>query len=82
MKTAISIPDDLFEAVSRIAKEENVSRSKVLVEAAREYLERRTNQKLLTALNQIYSDDELPEEKELRKRSKKYYRRRILKEKW
>jgi predicted transcriptional regulator len=82
MKTAISIPDDLFEALTRIAKERNTSRSKVLTEATREYIERRKNRRLLLALNNAYSGDENSEEKELRKRSKKYYRSKISEEKW
>jgi metal-responsive CopG/Arc/MetJ family transcriptional regulator len=82
MKTAISIPDDLFEALTRIAKEKNTSRSKVLAEATREYIERRANQKLLLALNNAYSREETSQEKELRKQSKKYYRSRVSKEKW
>jgi metal-responsive CopG/Arc/MetJ family transcriptional regulator len=82
MKTAISIPDDLFEAVTRIAKETNSSRSKVLTEAAREYVQRRKNRKLLLALNNAYSGEESSEEKELRKRFKKYYRSKISEEKW
>jgi len=82
MKTAISIPDDLFDALTRIAKEKNTSRSKVFAEATREYVERRTNRKLLLALNNAYSEEETSQEKELRKESKKYYRSRISEDKW
>jgi len=58
------------------------SRSKILVEAIRAFAERRTNRKLLLALNNAYSEDETYREKELRKQSKKYYRSKITKEKW
>jgi predicted transcriptional regulator len=40
MKTAISIPDDLFEEVERFSKRRKVSRSRLFTDAAREYLAR------------------------------------------
>lgn len=82
MKTAISIPDDVFEALSRAAEEDNISRSKLFTEAARKYLEQRNDAKLLSALNKAYSGKETKEEKEVRKHSKKYYAKKIVKDKW
>jgi metal-responsive CopG/Arc/MetJ family transcriptional regulator len=82
MKTAISIPDDIFDAVSQVAEEENISRSKIFADAARKYLEHRKNQKLFLALNEAYSENESKEEREVRKHSKKYYARKIVREKW
>lgn len=82
MKTAISIPDDVFEAVSRAAKEENTSRSQIFADAARNYIEQRKNQKLLLALNKAYSEEESQEERQVRKRSRKYYAGKIAKGKW
>lgn len=40
MKTAISIPDDLFDEVERFSKRRKVSRSRLFTDAAREYLAR------------------------------------------
>jgi hypothetical protein len=40
MKTAISIPDDLFEEVERFSKRRKVSRSRLFTDAVREYLPR------------------------------------------
>lgn len=82
MKTAISIPDDVFEAVSQAAEEENIPRSKIFADAARKYLEQRKNQKLLSALNEAYSEEESKEERQVRKFSKKYYASKIVREKW
>ncbi len=82
MKTAISIPGDLFEHVSRYAIEEHVSRSKVIADAIREYIERRRNRTLLAALNDAYGEEESAEEKEVRKRARKHYARKIRREKW
>ena len=40
MKTAVSIPDDLFAQVDSAARREGVSRSKFLQDAARDRIER------------------------------------------
>ncbi|MCI0441664.1 ribbon-helix-helix protein, CopG family [bacterium] len=82
MKTAISIPDDVFEEISQAAEEDNISRSKLFTDAVRRYLEYRKNQKLLSELNKAYSENESKEEIEVRKRSKRYYANKIAREKW
>ncbi len=40
MKTAISIPDETFEAAERLAKRQGRSRSELYAAAVREYLKR------------------------------------------
>lgn len=37
-KVSVSLPDDVFEALDRFAREEGVSRSSVVAEALRRYL--------------------------------------------
>lgn len=80
MKTAISVPDDIFEEVDRLAKDHNWSRSEVFVIAVKKYLENLKSQKLLAALNMAYSDEESLEEKAFRQKSKRHFAKRILKE--
>ena len=41
MKTAISLPDELFRAVDAKARALKMSRSRLLAEAAREFIEKR-----------------------------------------
>lgn len=41
MKTAISLPDDLFEAIDACARELRMTRSGLLAQAAREFVARR-----------------------------------------
>ena len=41
MKTAISLPDELFHQIDRCSRQLKVSRSRLLADAAREYLARR-----------------------------------------
>jgi len=82
MKTAISIPDDIFRELEKFAKDHNYSRSEVFVLAVKELLKKMESKQLLDALNTAYSDIEPSEEKTLRRKSKKYYARAALKEKY
>ncbi|MBA4374537.1 MAG: CopG family transcriptional regulator [Thermodesulfovibrio sp.] len=82
MKTAISVPDELFREIEKIAKEHHYSRSEVFVIAVKEYLENRKSQSLLAALNQAYETAEAPEEYKAREESKKRYAKTVQKERY
>ncbi len=82
MKTAISIPDELFKEVEDFAVKHKYSRSEVFVIAVKDFLKRLESRKLLDALNVAYSEDEALEEKTLRKASKKHYAKTVLREKY
>jgi metal-responsive CopG/Arc/MetJ family transcriptional regulator len=79
MKTAISIPDQLFEEVEKFSKKHRRSRSEVFAIAVKGLLEKEKTEELLAALNEAYTETESPEETRLREKSKKYYQRKILK---
>lgn len=80
MKTAISIPDDLFKEVDRIARESRSSRSQIFCLAVKEYLEKLRARKLLEDLDEAYKDVEFDDEKQLRKKSVEYFRQKIVSE--
>jgi Arc/MetJ-type ribon-helix-helix transcriptional regulator len=80
MKTAISIPDQLFEEVEDFSKKHRRSRSEVFGRAVRELLEKEKSRELLEALNEAYSENELAEETTLREKGKRYYAKKVLKE--
>lgn len=82
MKTAISVPNDLFEEIEKVAKENHYSRSEVFVIAVREYLEKRRSKRLLTALNEAYATAETPEEYKVRQKNKKRYAKTVMKERF
>ena len=82
MKTAISIPDELFNKVDELASELHLSRSQVFTDAVIEYLERQQNLKILEAINKVYSEDETEVEKRLREEGKKHYAGLLKDEKW
>ncbi len=57
MKTAISLPDDLFRAAEAAAGKMRMSRSQLYAAAIREFLERRRASKITERLNKIYSKE-------------------------
>ncbi len=80
MKTAISIPDEIFKEVERFSKEHQYSRSEVFAMAVKEFLSKLKSKQLLDALNEVYSGDDSPEEITLRAKSKRYYAKKVVKE--
>ncbi len=53
MKTAVSIPDEVFEKVERLAKRERRSRSEVFSAALREYVARHTPDEVTEAMDRV-----------------------------
>lgn len=53
MKTAISIPDDLFEDAERLARMLNKSRSRLYGDAVREYVARHSADHVTGALDEV-----------------------------
>src|SRR5712664_4260130 len=51
MKTAVSIPDEVFEGAERLARRTNRSRSRLFSDALKEYLARHTPDKVTEAMN-------------------------------
>ena len=54
MKTAISIPDGLFEAAERLAKQLGISRSELFRKALGDYLRDHNQEGVTEALNAVY----------------------------
>ncbi len=82
MKTAIYLPDELFEKVDHLAEELHVSRSRIFAEAILDYIEKLKNEEIFKALNRIYSEGETKEEITVREQGKKRYARRVKADKW
>jgi metal-responsive CopG/Arc/MetJ family transcriptional regulator len=53
MKTAISLPDDLFDAAERHARRQGKSRSQLYAEALAEYLARHAPDEVTDAMNRV-----------------------------
>ena len=56
MKTAISVPDDLFAQVDRLASRSRRSRSEVYRAALREYVARHAPDEVTAGLDAVLSD--------------------------
>lgn len=59
IKTAISIEKPILDQVNDLAKDLNISRSRLFAIAAQEFIQRHANMELLQAINDAY--DDLPE---------------------
>jgi metal-responsive CopG/Arc/MetJ family transcriptional regulator len=55
MKTAVSMPDELFNLAEAAARKLRVSRSELYAKAIAEYLERRQSNAITERLNDVYS---------------------------
>ncbi|MBU2500418.1 ribbon-helix-helix protein, CopG family [bacterium] len=58
MKTAISIPDTLFEAADRLARRLGVSRSELYQRAIARYLEHQGDEAVTAALDRVHARSE------------------------
>jgi predicted transcriptional regulator len=56
MKTAISVPDDVFESAERLARRERRTRSEIYSTAVREYVARHSSDEVTDALNRVLAD--------------------------
>jgi antitoxin MazE6 len=57
MKTAVSLPDSLFEAADQTAKRLGMSRSELYARAIEDYLKTHQNEEVTEALNRIYQEE-------------------------
>ena len=78
VKTAISLDRELLEEIDAIARASGKPRSRVLADAAREYLHHRESQQLLNELNQVYSDEDAAEQGRTAERTLRRRRHREL----
>ena len=56
MKTAVSIPDDLYEGAERLARRSKKSRSRLFSDALREYLARHAADEVTEAMNRVCAE--------------------------
>lgn len=55
MKVAISVPDPVFDAAERLAKQRAVPRSRLFTEALKEYVSRHGSEAVTEQLNAVYA---------------------------
>lgn len=57
MKTAISLPDSVFEEAEALAKQLGLSRSELYTKALQAYLQKYNRNQILNKLNEVYSQE-------------------------
>ncbi len=57
MKTAISLPDPIFEEAEALAQQLGMSRSELYTEALKAYLRRHNREQILSKLNEVYAKE-------------------------
>jgi metal-responsive CopG/Arc/MetJ family transcriptional regulator len=62
MKTAISVPDDVFRQADDLARRMKKSRSEIYSRAVREYVARYSEDEVTGALDAVYEDPGRPDE--------------------
>lgn len=53
MKTAVSLPDDVFHEAEKLARRTGVSRSRLVSDALREYVARHAPDEVTEAMNRV-----------------------------
>ena len=83
IKTAISIQQDLFDAINQLAQELHISRSKLFMLAVEDFIAKNKNRQLLAQINAAY-DDEVPDAEEVQVKTamKQKQARRLEAEAW
>ena len=79
VKTATSLEKPVFDQMDSLAKNLNVSRSRLLTIAAREFIERHNNIELLKLINEAYEDSSETEPMVAMMRSNHY---RMVEDQW
>jgi metal-responsive CopG/Arc/MetJ family transcriptional regulator len=57
MKTAISLPDSVFQEAEVLAQRLGISRSELYTKALKTYLEKYKSSQILEKLNQVYTEE-------------------------
>ena len=77
IKTAISLQPDLFKQIDTLAKEMQVSRSRLVALAAEEFIQRHQNRRLLEAINDAYNDLPDAQERSLHNAVRQHHKRMV-----
>lgn len=78
MKTAISLPDDLFSAADSLARRLGMSRSRLFASALAEYIAKHRTARVTERLNAVYGS----EPSQLAKVTRRSQRHRVARSEW
>lgn len=64
MKTAVSIPDELFEKAEKVAKDLGLPRSQLFAKAIEEFIDQHSRENLTERLNSVYMKENINSKQE------------------
>lgn len=82
VKTAISLNEELFERVNKLAHEMHISRSRLFTLAVNDYFKKYENQKMLAQLNKVYGEHPTDEEEKVSKSMRSKQSNIVEQESW
>lgn len=82
VKTAISMDEELFNQVNRLAHDLRISRSRLFTLAVRDFLQHQENQALLARLNNAYSGQANEEEQKISRSMQDRHKKMVRQEPW
>ena len=82
VKTAISMQEELFKEVNRLAGELNVSRSKLFVMAVQDYIKKNESKNLLSQINKAFSDHPDSDEIKIHSKMRQKQTKNLEREPW
>jgi hypothetical protein len=82
VKTAISLPEPLFERADAFARQQKISRSQLFARAVDEFLRRQESQALLEDLNRVYKEASPTSEEKEAQRLMSHKLRERMKGEW
>ena len=82
IKTAISMQEELFKEVNKLAGELHVSRSRLFVMAVQDFIEKKKSHNLLSQINNAFNDHPDSEEIKIQSKMRKKQAQKLEKESW
>ena len=82
VKTAITMQEELFKEVNRLASELHVSRSKLFVMAVQEFIKKNETQNLLSQINKAFSEQPDFDETNVQCKMRKKQLKSLKREAW
>jgi len=82
MKTAISIPDDLFKTAEKAAKRMGIPRSQLFARALEEFIQSQSKNSVTEKLNQVYKKDSRKSKEDISNSSVEFLRKSLKNDAW
>jgi metal-responsive CopG/Arc/MetJ family transcriptional regulator len=82
VKTAISMQEELFKKVNKLAGELHVSRSRLFVMAVQDFIKKKESQNFLSQINNAFSDHPDSEEINIQSKMREKQSKKLEREPW